>query len=389
MIRSAIVIGGGIAGMATAAVLGRMGASVTILEQAPELLEVGAGLQVSPNGLCVLRALGLEPELIQRGAVRGQAVSLRDYSRAGELARLDLQGLTPDQVYYFVHRADLLDVLKGAARRAAADIRLGQTVLEVRTGNINSDIPEVVLSNGDVLRAELIVGADGVHSIARSALNPQSTAFFTKQAAWRAIVPNVVNQPAEVRVFMGPGKHIVAYPLRGGAFVNLVAVEERTDWQDEGWHQTGDPTQLRRTFAEFTGGAAPLLDAVKDTSVWGLFRHPVAARWYGDGVVLVGDAAHPMLPFLAQGANMALEDAWVLGCALKAGKIETYQTLRAPRVARVVKTTQGNAKRYHLREGPVRFMAHLGLKTLSKVAPSSMLRPFDWLYRHDVTQKPS
>ena len=383
MIRSAIVIGGGIAGMATAAVLGRMGVSVTVLEQAPALKEVGAGLQISPNGLCVLRALGLEPELIKRGAVRGQAVSLRDYRRTGEVARLDLQRLTPDQAYYFVHRADLLDVMAGAARRASADIQLNQSVIEVRTG----DLPEVVFERGETLRAELIVGADGVHSVARSVLNPQSTAFFTKQVAWRAIVPNVVSQPAEARVFMGPGKHIVAYPLRDGDYVNLVAVEERDGWQDEGWHQSGDPSQLREVFADFTGDAAHLLNAVKDVSVWGLFRHPIANHWHGDGVALVGDAAHPMLPFMAQGANMALEDAWVLGGSLKAGNIASYQTQRAPRVAKVVKTTQGNAKRYHLRNGPVRLATHLGLKTISKVAPSLMLRPFDWLYRHDVTQK--
>ena len=382
MIRSAIVIGGGIAGMSTAAVLGRMGVSVTVLEQAPALKEVGAGLQISPNGLCVLRALGLEPELIKRGAVRGQAVSLRDYRRNGEVARLDLQRLAPNQAYYFIHRADLLDVMAGAARRASADIRLNQSVIEVRTG----DLPEVVFENGETLRAELIVGADGVHSVARSVLNPQSTAFFTKQVAWRAVVPNVVNQPAEARVFMGPGKHIVAYPLRDGDFVNLVAVEERDGWQDEGWHQSGDPSQLREVFADFTGDAAHLLNAVKEVSVWGLFRHPIANHWCGGGVALVGDAAHPMLPFMAQGANMALEDAWVLGRALKAGNIASYQTQRAPRVAKVVKTTQGNAKRYHLRNGPVRLVAHMGLKTISKVAPSTMLRPFDWLYRHDVTQ---
>lgn len=383
MIRNAIVIGGGIAGMATATVLGRMGVSVTVLEQAPMLKEVGAGIQISPNGLCVLRALGLEPELIQRGAVRGRAVSLRDYRRAGEVARLDLQRLTPDQAYYFVHRADLLDVLTGAARRAAADIRLGETVIEVRAG----DIPEVVLNKGDVLRAELIVGADGVHSVARSLLNPQSTAFFTKQVAWRAVVPNVVNQPAEARVYMGPGKHIVSYPLRGGDAINLVAVEERDDWQDEGWHQSGDPDQLRATFNEFTGGVAPLLEAVDAVSVWGLFRHPVAARWYDRGVVLVGDAAHPTLPFLAQGANMALEDAWVLGQSIKRNQIDTYQAKRASRVAKTIKTAQGNAIRYHLREGPVRLAAHTGLKVLSRVAPSMMIKPFDWLYCHDVTQK--
>ena len=383
MIRSALVIGGGIAGMATAAVLGRMGVSVTVLEQAATLEEVGAGLQISPNGMCVLRALGLEPELIKRGAVRGNAVSLRDYRRAGEVARLDLARLAPEQTYFFVHRADLLEVLTGAARRAGADIRLGQTVTDIRNG----DLPQVSLSNGDTMRAELVVGADGVHSVARSVLNPKSAAFFTKQVAWRAVVPNVAEHPNEVRVYMGAAKHIVAYPLRDGAFVNLVAVQERDDWQDEGWHQNGDPDELRQTFSEFTGGAAPLFDAVKQTSVWGLFRHPIASHWYQRGVALVGDAAHPMLPFLAQGANMALEDAWVLGQTLQDGQPTQYQKLRAGRVAKVVKTTQGNAKRYHLREGVVRFGAHLGLKTLSTVSPSLMLRPFDWLYRHDVTKK--
>ena len=383
MIRNAIVIGGGIAGMASAVVLGRMGASVTVLEQAPKLTEIGAGLQVSPNGLCVLRALGLEPELVNRGALRANAVSLRDYRRSGEVARLDLKRLAPDQAYYFIHRADLLDALIGAAKRASADIRLNQSVVEVRKG----EIPEVVLVNGDVLRAELVVGADGVNSVARSSLIPQSSAFFTKQVAWRAIVPNVVDQPNEARVYMGPGKHIVAYPLRGGMFVNLVAVEECDDWQDEGWRQNGDPDQLRETFAEFSGGAAPLLDSVKQTSKWGLFRHPVAARWFEQGIALVGDAAHPMLPFMAQGANMALEDAWVLGRALKAGDIGGYQSQRLKRVTKVVKTTQGNANRYHLRSGPIRLAAQLGLKTVSMVAPSLMLKPFDWLYRHDVTDK--
>ena len=385
MIRSAIVIGGGIAGMASAAVLGRMGASVTVLEQVPKLTEIGAGLQVSPNGLCVLRALGLEPELANRGALRANAVSLRDYRSSGEVARLDLKRLAPDQAYYFVHRADLLDALTGAAKRASADIKLNQSVVEVLKG----EIPEVVLANGDVLRAELIVGADGVHSVARSSLNPQSSAFFTKQVAWRAIVPNVVDQPNEARVYMGPGKHIVTYPLRGGMFVNLVAVEECDDWQDEGWRQNGDPDQLRETFAEFSGGAAPLLDSVKQTSKWGLFRHPVAARWFEQGIALVGDAAHPMLPFLAQGANMALEDAWVLGRALKAGDLRGYQSQRLKRVTKVVKTTQGNANRYHLRSGPIRLAAHLGLKSVGMVAPSLMLKPFDWLYRHDVTDKRS
>ncbi|MFT6023757.1 MAG: salicylate hydroxylase [Ascidiaceihabitans sp.] len=384
-IRSAIVIGGGIAGLATAAVLGRTGASVTVLEQADALLEVGAGLQISPNGLVVLRALGLEADLKSCGSVRANAVSLRDYRRAGEVARLDMARLAPDQHYYFVHRADLLDALKGAARRAGVEIVLGARVTDVVPG----DLPEVRLSDGTSRRAELIVAADGVHSVARGVLNPQSSAFFTKQVAWRAVVPNIIDQSPEARVYMAPGQHIVSYPIRGSAFLNLVAVEERDDWSDEGWNHAGDPSELRNRFSQFEGPAAQVLNAVTDVSVWGLFRHPVAQVWGQKGVVLVGDAAHPTLPFLAQGANMALEDAWALGRSLMAhsgdAALTSYENIRRARVSRVIKTANGNAWRYHLRHGPVRFGAHTVMRLGSRFAPSLMIKPFDWLYRYDVT----
>ena len=384
-VRSAIVIGGGIAGLATAAVLGRAGASVTVLEQADALREVGAGLQISPNGMVVLRALGLETELKSRGGVRAQAVSLRDYKRAGEVARLDLARLAADQHYYFVHRADVLDLLKGAAKRAGADIVLGAHVADVIPG----DMPEVRLSDGTTRRAELIVAADGVHSVARGVLNPQSSAFFTKQVAWRAVVPNVIDQGPEARVYMAPGQHIVSYPIRGSAFLNLVAVEERDAWADEGWNHTGDPQELRARFAQFQGDAAQTIGAVTDVSIWGLFRHPVATNWGEQGVVLVGDSAHPTLPFLAQGANMALEDAWALGRCLNAHQgdaaLAAYTVMRKARVSRIIKTANGNAWRYHLRHGPVRFGAHAVMRLGSRLTPSLMIKPFDWLYRYDVT----
>ncbi|WP_390914952.1 FAD-dependent monooxygenase [Pseudosulfitobacter sp. SM2401] len=384
-VRSAIVIGGGIAGLATAAVLGRAGASVTVLEQADALREVGAGLQISPNGMVVLRALSLETELKSRGGVRAQAVSLRDYKRAGEIARLDLARLAADQRYYFVHRADVLDLLKGAAKRAGADIVLGAHVADVIPG----DMPEVRLSDGTTRRAELIVAADGVHSVARGVLNPQSSAFFTKQVAWRAVVPNVIDQGPEAHVYMAPGQHIVSYPIRGSAFLNLVAVEERDAWADEGWNHTGDPQELRARFAQFQGDAAQTIGAVTDVSIWGLFRHPVATNWGEQGVVLVGDSAHPTLPFLAQGANMALEDAWALGRCLNAHQgdaaLAAYTVMRKARVSRIIKTANGNAWRYHLRHGPVRFGAHAVMRLGSRLTPSLMIKPFDWLYRYDVT----
>ncbi len=373
-----IVVGGGIGGLTSALCLRRAGADVTVLEQAEAITEVGAGLQISPNGLAVLRALRLEPGLAVN-AVLGRAVVLRDYAKSRQVVRLDLRQLAPDQAYYFVHRADLIDLLVAAARDAGVKIRLLQRVERVADGVVS-------LANGSEFRGDLVVGADGLHSKARVAINGADAPFFTGQVAWRAVVPNDLELPAEAQVFMGPGRHLVCYPLRGGKLVNLVAVEERTGWVDEGWDIRDDPDNLRAAFAGFGGTAKALLDRVETVGLWGLFRHPVAARWHAPGVVLVGDAAHPTLPFLAQGANMALEDAWVLAdCLARGDTLAQYQTLRRDRAVRVIKAANGNAWKYHLR-GPLRGGAHLALRLGGAITPGRMLHQFDWLYGLDVTQ---
>lgn len=386
-ISNALVIGGGIGGLVVATALARHGVAMTVLEQAPRIAEVGAGLQISPNGLAVMRALGLEGALRQRSAVRGRAVVLRDYKVGKTVARLDLARLAKDQQYYFMHRADLVDVLMGAAKRANVSFELGVQVASVRPGAL----PVVQMADGSTRRAELVVAADGLHSVARPVLNGADEATFTGQVAWRALVPNGINHPNEAHVTMGPGRHLVSYPVRDGAMVNLVAVEERDTWAAEGWNHTDDPEHLRRAFAGFGGDAKRLLDAVNEATLWGLHRHPVAATWQREGVVMLGDAAHPTLPFLAQGANMALEDAWVLAdhiARLPRDKaLIAYQAARSPRVTRVIKAAESNATRYHLRPGPLRTAAHLGLRLASTVAPGRMMAAFDWLYGYDVTAK--
>jgi salicylate hydroxylase len=380
------VIGAGIGGLTAALCLRARGADVTVLEQAEAITEVGAGIQVSPNGVAVLRALGLEDALAEQ-AVRARAVVLRDYARPGEVVRLDLQRHAADQAFYFVHRSDIIDLLAGAVREAGVPIRLLQKVTQVTPGAQ----PLIQMQNGSQLRADLVVGADGLHSRARHALNGEDRPFFTGQVAWRATVPNDGGVPAEARVFMGPGRHIVSYPLRRGELVNIVAVQERRDWAEEGWHFQDDPDNLRRAFDGFRGDAAELLRRVDTVGLWGLFRHPVAPVWHKDNVVLLGDAAHPTLPFMAQGANMALEDAWVLSRCLAgaagdpAAALGRYQALRRDRVVKVVEAANGNAWRYHLRMPPVRGMAHLLLKLGGAVAPHRMVSQFDWIYRHDVT----
>ena len=385
-ISNAIVIGAGIGGLAAATALARRGVAVTVIEQAAAIHEVGAGLQVSPNGLAVLRALGLEKRLLSRGAVRGQAVVMQAHDREGDVARLDLMQLAAAQAYYFMHRADLIEVLRQAALEHNVSFEMGCTVQSVAAG----EIPMLTLTDGTTRRAELIVGADGIHSNARTALNGTDATFFTGQVAWRATVPNTFGHGDVAMVTMGPGRHLVSYPLREGRMVNLVAVEEREDWAEEGWNHVDDAANLRKAFDGFRGMAGAMVGAVEAPTLWGLHRHPVAEVWQKGGVALLGDAAHPTLPFLAQGANMALEDAWVLAEHVVRGGVDAlpaYQALRAPRVKRVIKAAEGNAWRYHLRKGPMRFAAHNVLRLGSRFAPKRMLGAFDWLYGFDATAR--
>ncbi|MGR3711723.1 MAG: FAD-dependent monooxygenase [Shimia sp.] len=380
------VVGAGIGGLTAALVLRARGATVSVLEQAEAITEVGAGLQVSPNGMAVLRALGLSPILAER-AVRGHAVELRDYARGRLVSRLDLRTLGDAAPYYFVHRWDLIDVLANAVRAAGVNVLLLQQVDTVVPG----ETPRVKMKHGPEMKADLVIGADGLHSKLRPVLNGTVAPFFTRQVAWRATIPNTMGHGAVARVHMGPHRHVVTYPLRGGELVNVVAVQERTGWHEEGWHIADSPDNLRACFSDFQGETKTVLEEVKNVRKWGLFRHPVAPVWQKDRTALVGDAAHPTLPFMAQGAVMAMEDAWVLGDALaNAADIDAglaaYQARREDRVRKVVDTASKNAARYHLSAPPVRLAAHLGLKMASLVAPKQMMGHFDWIYRYDVTK---
>lgn len=380
-----IVIGAGAGGLSAARVLALRGAEVTLLEQAEAIREVGAGLQISPNGFAVLNGLGLG-ESLRRVAVRGQSVSLRDY-RKGEVIRLDLSA-SKSRDYYFVHRADLIDLLAAGARESGVKIRLLQKVSKVEPGKR----PTVHLAGGATVEADLIIGADGLHSVARHALNGTTAPFFTLQVAWRAVIPNDLDIGPEVRVHMGPHRHVVSYPLRGGRELNIVAVQERAAWAEESWSQEDDPLAMRAAFGDFGSEVQDILNRVEKVNLWGLFRHPVAKVWHGEGVVLLGDAVHPTLPFMAQGACMALEDAWVLAEALDgegslAERLSDYQAARENRVRKVVETANGNAWKYHLSFPPLRGVAHLALRAAGRMAPARMMRQFDWIYGHDVTVK--
>ena len=382
------VLGAGIAGLASALALARHGAQVTVREQADEIREVGAGLQISPNGARVLMALGLGSQM-KAAALRADAVELRDGRDASLVLRLDLAALRPDQPYYFLHRADLIAILAKAAQAAGVHIVLGQ---KVETVDLSGPRPILAMQHGAPCWADLLIGADGLHSAARAALNGVQTPFFTGQVAWRALIPAEADAAPVAEVHMGAGRHLVSYPLRGARLRNIVAVEERKSWAAESWSQRDDPQALRRAFSGFSPRVRRWLDQVQEPHLWGLFRHPVAPVWTKSlpqgAVAILGDAAHPTLPFLAQGASMGLEDAWVLADLLarkpQAEALAAYQATRAPRCARIVAAATGNARAYHL-SGLSRSLAHAGLRLGGKIAPALPLQRFDWLYGFDVT----
>ena len=390
----ALIAGGGIAGMAAALALARDGWRVTVCEQAPTPAEVGAGLQMSPNAARVLRWLGVL-DGVAGSAFRPRAAEMRDGRSGARIYRAALGAAAEARwgaPYLHVHRADLLAALSGAAREAGADIRGGT---RVEGYVLRPEGPALKLAGGEVLSGDLVIGADGIRSALRAGLNGPEEPDFTGQIAWRGIIP-AERLPGglvapDATVWAGPGRHLVTYYLRGGSLVNFVAVEERSAWTAEGWSVQGDPDQLRSGFVGWHEDVTGLLDQVGETFLWGLFGRPEQVRWVDGPVVLIGDAAHPMLPFMAQGAAMALEDVAVLVAELRAGgdpaeALLAHEERRWPRVARVQRISLANGRFFHKRSGLAR-LGNWGLvSAVSRLAPGLAAAQLDWLYGHDATE---
>lgn len=380
------ILGAGIAGLTLARALARRGAQVTVLEQAQALGEIGAGIQIAPNGTAVLRALDLGGALAANG-MQADAVRLLDGRNGAGVLTMDLTRRNMDRDYFFLHRADVIDLL---ARDLGAVIEFGVQVASV---DLSGEAPVIILRDGTRRDAGILIGADGIHSTVRSALNADNQAAFTGQVAWRATIAGEgADSGHAVEVFLGAGCHLVSYPLRGGRLRNIVAVQERRAWADESWSKSANPADLRAAFAGFCPKVQDWLSQVESASEWGLFRHPIAAHWGRvlpkGAAIILGDAAHPTLPFLAQGASMGIEDAWVLAETLAAYPLAQalahYQALRAPRVARIIAASSANARNYHL-SGVTRLVGHTALRSLGWAAPDLMLHRLDWLYGMDVT----
>lgn len=378
------IVGAGIGGLTAAIALRKIkNATVTLFEQASEISEVGAGLQISANAVRVLEALGLSPQ--SWTCSKPTSITLHDYKNANLVARI-LTNQNADKPYLQFHRADLINALFQAAKTAGVDIQLGQQV------NISENSPNHATINDQTF--DLVIGADGVRSSIRDHFYDGQKAAFTGQIAWRTLVRMAdlpSNNYTDTRIYMGPNKHIVTYPLRGGELFNVVAIEERDTWTGEGWNHQGDSKQLQQIFKGWCPDVTIILAQSQSPIVWGLFAHPALQSWVKNRVVLLGDSAHPMVPFIAQGACMAIEDAWVLADQLAKTTdideaLEAYQNIRKPRATKVQKTALKSGRIYHTANPIMRGLLQTGMRLSSKIAPSIMAGHYDWIYNHDVTK---
>lgn len=351
-----LVAGAGIGGLTGALALLRRGFAVDILEKAPVLGEVGAGVQISPNAMRVLADLGVAKEIADVCFIPKAREMLLWSTGYKSTAPAKNEEMVARYGYPHctVHRADLHTILLEAVRRFdTASIRLGAHV----TG-FEQDEQGVfaVMADGQKHRGDVLVGADGIHSRVRHQLFGVSSARFTGGLAWRGVIP-VEKLPLAMRVrngqnWVGPHGHFIVYPIRRGELINVVGHVDRSDWQVESWSEVGDPAEFLRDFQGWNEEIQVLIRAVEQPFKWALFLHDTLPRWSVGRTTLLGDACHPMVPYLAQGANQAIEDGLILARCLAAfDDAETalahYDATRIPRTTRVVKESAANQARYH------------------------------------------
>jgi salicylate hydroxylase len=392
--RLVIVAGGGIGGLVTALALHQRGIEAVVLEQSTQLEAVGAGIQISPNACHVLDKLGLL-DALRSHAFEPRSIDITDGRRDRPLISVPLIPAAENrygQPYLNVHRGDLHQVLVKALSERSPDCVL----LDSRVESIHQDDTgvEVILANGRRIDGDVVVGADGVHSRVRDAVNGVQQPRFTGHVAYRMLVPRsafqISQQPAPaVTLWMGPHGHVVSYWVRGGQLYNVVAIVEQ-DWRDDGWRTPGDIEDVLAAYAGWSPTLRAILAKGADVYKWALLDREIPPAWSAGRVALLGDACHAMLPYLAQGAAMAIEDAWVLADELSTDAEAThalnrYQAARDRRARRVQATAARNGRLYHADSRGPRYLRDATLRLLGFTGASRFLAGFDWLCNVDVT----
>lgn len=350
------IVGGGLAGIATANALKTFGLSAQLFEAAPALGEIGAAVNVSPQAVKALRAIGRgeqvaavgysSPGIYTRNMLTGEFLEFNDRMKTG--ARYGAP-------YYTFHRADLLNALAGGLDQN--DVHLGHRLTGVEEKN---DSVVLAFENGARVEAAYVIAADGVRSVIRQALYGADNPTYTGQMVWRALldsadVPETLIEPTEHVQWVGPGRHLIAYYIRAKKLVNIVTQQDTDQWVEEGWSTRGDPDEMRASFPNSEPRLEKLLNIVTQCSKWGLFTRPLTRNWGRGRIQLIGDAAHAMLPNAGQGACQAFEDSYILGrwlaeCSDPAEAFANFRRVRIPRVHGVQRLSLSNARFKHMHD---------------------------------------
>lgn len=380
-----LIVGGGIGGLTTAIALARNGMRATLLERSVFADETGAGIQLGPNATRILASLGVL-DAVETVAFKPDVLRLFDGVTGGALASVPLGSVAEQRYgapYLTFHRADLHAALLAACQGIEAiDLRDGFDVTEVES---LADGVTAIGADGSQVRGSSLVAADGIWSRLRDRIAPHASLRFSGATAWRALLPrDQVPAPFDAPnagLWLGPRAHLVHYPVRGGKDLNIVAVVEGGSAK-QGWNLRAEPGGLLPAFHRWASPAKALLEGIESWRCWSLFRLKPLHRWTNKRVALLGDAAHPVLPYLAQGAALAIEDAVALAASLKtrggdpASAFALYQSLRMRRAARVQAQAARFGRIYHLR-GPAALARNFVLK---RRRAETLLRGFDWLY---------
>lgn len=346
------------AGLALGLSLQKAGISFGLYEQAPELSEVGAGIMMTPNASRALMSLGAF-ENVDARAQRPGATHYRDYKTGEIISTLSYDEAFTSKYngpYLTLHRADLQLALRDTLlERSAAALHLDHQIVDVEE---RGNKVAAIFANGAVVEGDILVAADGVHSVIRNKILGNLTPHFRSNVAYRGMIPIDRLGPewrtTDTSTTVGPGQHLVEYTVKKGAFLNYVAIAERKDWTEEGWSVRATPDDVRESFKGWNRRLMEMIDATPEGGLfkWGLFDRDPIMQWVKNRVVLIGDAAHPTTPFMAQGAAMSFEDAVVLGRSLEQGNtpeeaLAIYERARKDRGAFVVVRSRYFGELYH------------------------------------------
>lgn len=385
--RTLAIAGAGIGGLTAALALHRIGYRIILFEREAYLAETGAGLQLSPNASRILIDLDLE-QALSAAAVAPNAISIINARSGRETARIPLGDNVRARYgapYWLLHRPDLQAALLAKVQSTPGiELRLGWQFEEVIQDADGVNVMQRRGMSRRQDRALALIGADGVWSAVREQVFPDVRAQFTHRIAWRGMI-DAARVPAgfdrhRVQLRMGSDAHLVAYPMAGSGKVNLVAIVN-DEWRRPGWNEMGDAAEISQHFAAWHDDARAMIAAVANWRKWALFQVPVST-FAKDRVAMLGDAAHAMLPFAAQGAAMAIEDAAVLARCIETlpddlpAALRNYENLRRGRVERVQRTSRRNGRIYHLK-GAARFARD---RTMQLLGGTRLLAQQDWIY---------